>query len=225
MAFMMEPESNVGALVRNARQGKKISQPELARRVGTTQQTIEKIESGKIKHSSFLAAIAAELGIAPGKVLRNAGPLAAPLEVVPASKLVGEIRDLKVYGVVQGGSGALILSNEPVEYVARPEPLARVTNGYGVIVVEDSMAPEFRSGDIALVNPNIPPRAGDTCIFRHTEPDGSETACIKYLRRQTEAAWQVSEWQAADGSGTRDFNLKKADWQTCHVTVGNYKRR
>jgi len=225
MDCMSENESKVGLIVLDARKAKKLSQPELARRVGTTQQTIEKIESGKIKHSSFLAAIASELGIAHGKVLRNAGPLSAPLETVPASKLIGENRDLKVFGVVQGGSGALILSNEPVEYVARPEPLARVPKGYGVIVVEDSMAPEFRSGDIALVNPNIPPRAGDTCIFRHTEPDGSETACIKYLRRQTEAAWQVSEWQAADGSGTRDFNLKKTEWQTCHVTVGNYKRR
>jgi phage repressor protein C with HTH and peptisase S24 domain len=225
MDSMAETDSDVGAIVRKARLGKGLSQPELAQRVGTKQQTIQKIEGGIIKHSSFLPAIANELGIAQDKVVRNAKGLSAPLETVPASRLIGENRDLKVYGVVQGGSGALILSNDPVEYVARPEPLARVTNGYGVIVVEDSMAPEFRSGDIALVNPNIPPRSGDTCIFRHVEPDGSETACIKYLRRQTESAWQVSEWQAADGSGTRDFSLKKAEWQTCHVTVGNYKRR
>lgn len=223
MFLMAEPDSSIGRMVRTARVGRGWSQPELAKRVGTRQQTIEKIELGKIKHSSFLPAIAQELDIAIGKVVRNSRPLAAPLETVPGAQLVGE-RDLKVYAAVQGGSGTLVLSNEPVEYVARPEPLARVRDGYGVIVIEDSMAPEFRSGDIALVNPHLPPRVGDTCIFRHLEPDGTQTACIKYLRRTTEANWQVSEWSSEAG-GQRDFNLKRSEWQICHVTVGNYKRR
>jgi phage repressor protein C with HTH and peptisase S24 domain len=102
--------------------------------------------------------------------------------------------------------------------------LARVRDGYGVIVVEDSMSPEFRSGDIALVNPHLPPRTGDTCVFRHVAPDGTESACIKHLRRVTEANWQVTEWNSEAG-GARDFNLRRAEWQIAHVTVGNYKRR
>jgi transcriptional regulator with XRE-family HTH domain len=166
---MTDNESNIGIMVRTARLDHKLSQPELARRVGTTQQTIEKIELGKIKHSSFMPAIAQELNIAIGKVVRNPRPLAAPLEI-PGEKLTGD-RDLAVYAAVQGGSGVLILSSDPVEYVVRPDPLARVRDGYGVIVVEDSMVPEFRSGDIALVNPHLPPRAGDTCVFRHQEED------------------------------------------------------
>lgn len=220
---MMEPDSSIGKIVRAARVQRGWSQPELAKRVGTKQQTIEKIELGKIKHSSFLPAIAQELNIAIGTVVRNSRPLATALETVPGSQLIGE-RDLKVYAAVQGGSGTLVLSNEPVEYVARPEPLARVKDGYGVIVIEDSMAPEFRSGDIALVNPHLPPRAGDTCVFRHQAVDGTQTACIKYLRRATETNWQVSEWSSEAG-GQRDFNLKRSEWQICHVTVGNYKRR
>lgn len=223
MDRMADNDSDIGTLVRSARSDKGWSQPELARRVGTTQQTIEKIELGKIKHSSFLPAIAQELNIAITKVVRNSRPLAAPLETVPGEQLTGN-RDLAVYAAVQGGSGVLILSSDPVEYVARPEPLARVRDGYGVIVVEDSMAPEFRSGDIALVNPHLPPRAGDTCVFRHQEEDGSESACIKFLRRATESAWQVTEWNSAEGEH-RDFVLKRSEWQKCHVTVGNYKRR
>lgn len=219
---MQGSESEVAQLVRKARMAKKISQPELARRVGTTQQTIEKIESGKIKHSSYLPAIAKELSIAIERVVRNPNGISA-VETIPASRLIGE-RDLSVYASVQGGPGAIILSNEPVEYVARPEPLARVRDGYGVIVIEDSMAPEYRSGDIALINPHLPPRTGDTCIFRRHDRDGTQHACIKYLRRVTETAWHVTEWNS-DNGGPREFVLRRTEWQIAHVAVASYKRR
>lgn len=213
---------DTGDIIRSKREQLRLTQGDLASRVGTKQQTIEKIELGKIKHSSYLPAICSVLGIDFSMVARNVPGPASPPKPIPASDLYGE-RDLPVYAVVQGGSGALILSSEPVEWVARPEPLAR-KQGYGVIVVEDSMAPEYRSGDIALVNPHIPPRAGDTCVFRSTEADGTQIACIKFLRRSTETNWQVSEWNSSEG-GQRDFNLPKAKWQSCHVAVGNYKRR
>jgi phage repressor protein C with HTH and peptisase S24 domain len=170
-----------------------------------------------------MPAIAQELNIAIDKVVRNPRPLAAPLKMVPGEKLTGN-NDLAVYAAVQGGSGVLILSSDPVEYVVRPDPLARVRDGYGVIVVEDSMKPEFRSGDIALVNPHLPPRAGDTCVFRHQEEDGTETAIIKHLRRATAERWLVTEWNSDDGVH-RDFELERSEWQKCHVTVGKYSRR
>lgn len=85
------------------------------------------------------------------------------------------------------------------------------------------MAPEFRSGDIALVNPHLPPRAGDTCVFRGERPDHTILSCIKFLRRQTADSWHVTEWNSDEGK-KRDFTLKKSEWQTCHVTVGKYSR-
>ena len=145
-----------------------------------------------------------------------------PIEEIPASKLLGE-RDLPVFATAQGGKGAIVLSNDPVEWVVRPEPLARVKDGYGVIVMEDSMMPEFRSGDTALVNPHLPPRSGDTCVFRSFQEDGTIMACVKYLRRATAEAWLVTEWNSPEGV-KRDFQLKKSEWQIAHVTVGSYKR-
>jgi transcriptional regulator with XRE-family HTH domain len=217
--------SDIATFVKRARAAKGLSQPQLARRVGTSQQTIDKIESGRVKHSSFMAAIARELGIPLDKVLRishNGGTNTA----ITGHELVGEQRDLPVYAATQGGIGVQILSSDPVEYVSRPEPLARVRDGYGVIVVDDSMAPEFRSGDIALINPHLPPRTGDTCIFRHVEEDGTQHSCIKFLRRITDRDWLVSEWDAAtEHGGKRDFALKRAEWQLAHVVVGSYKRR
>lgn len=220
MFLMMEPESDVGKLVRRARIAQNMSQSALAKEVGTEQQTIEKIERGKIKHSSYMHAIARRLDIAIDKVVRNPKPKAALLKTVPTSQLVGE-RDLPVYAAVQGGVGVAILSSDPVEYVARPDPLARVTGGYGVIVIEDSMAPEFRSGDTALVNPHLAARAGHTCIFRHEAQDGTQTARIKFLRRATETLWHVTEWN--DGH-PKEFTLKRSEWQTAHVVVAGYKR-
>jgi DNA-binding XRE family transcriptional regulator len=52
-----------GAMVKTARKAKGYSQPKLARLVGTSQQTVDKIESGKVERSSFLPAIFHELGL------------------------------------------------------------------------------------------------------------------------------------------------------------------
>jgi phage repressor protein C with HTH and peptisase S24 domain len=136
--------------------------------------------------------------------------------VVPASDLFGN-NDLPVFGTAQGGRGALIVTDRPVDWVARPTVLLRVQDGYGMIVTGDSMAPEHKSGSTALVNPHLPPRVGDSCIFRSHDDDGSVQAVIKELRGETETAWKVRQHNPK-----KDYTLKKSEWQVCHKTVGNY---
>jgi hypothetical protein len=77
------------------------------------------------------------------RVTENQQPMS---DFIPASQLVGD-RDLPVFGTAQGGSGALIVSNEPVDWVVRPDPLLRVKDGYGMIVTGDSMDPALRARD------------------------------------------------------------------------------
>lgn len=137
----------------------------------------------------------------------------------PGSQLYGE-RDLPVFGTAEGGEGAILLTNEAVDWVLRPDSLLRVKDGYGIIVTGDSMSPEHKSGSTALVNPHLPPRAGDACIFRSHADDGAVKICIKELVRQTADAWHVKQHNPP-----KSLTLKKADWQVCHVTVGNYFRR
>lgn len=144
---------------------------------------------------------------------------AGPVEVIPGEALVGD-KNLPVFGTAEGGRGALILSNDPVDWVVRPDPLLRVKDGYGMLVTGDSMSPEHKSGSTALVNPHLPHHPGDTCVFRSVADDGTELACIKELRRWTDTTWYVRQHNPR-----KDFTLKRADWQVCHVTVGNYKRR
>lgn len=139
------------------------------------------------------------------------------MAAVPGSELYGQI-DLPVFGTAQGGhEGALIVSELPVDWVGRPAVLLRVRDGYGMIVAGDSMSPEHKAGSIALVNPHLPPRLGDSCIFRSHADDGTNLAMIKEYRGQTETHWKVRQHNPA-----RDFQIKKDEWQVVHRTVGSY---
>jgi phage repressor protein C with HTH and peptisase S24 domain len=202
-----------------------MTQTELARQVGTNQQTIDKIESGIIKKSSFLPTILPKLGI-PLDVLVNeeSGRLHSGQNTSTLIRNGPALGELPIHGAVEGGKGALIVSADPVEYMARPAPLLNVRDGYGVLIVEDSMAPEFEPGDVALVHPHLPPKAGETCVFYSEQEDGTTLAIIKRLRRTTPETWHVTQWNPGDEQ-PRDFTLKRSEWQTCHVTVGRYTKR
>jgi phage repressor protein C with HTH and peptisase S24 domain len=140
---------------------------------------------------------------------------------IPGRRLIGPDDDLPVYASTQGGHGVVIVSHDPVDWVARPEPLARVRDGYGVIVLEDSMSPEFEPGDIALVHPHKPPMLNRSCIFKSYHADGTIVAVIKRLERITADLWHVRQHNPAPGQPAT-FTLKRSDWQECHPTVGKY---
>src|SRR6516164_5516753 len=109
---MIEP-TDIATVVKRARAIKGISQPELARRVGTSQQTIDKIENGKVQRSSFLASIALELGVPLDRVLPVRHKSGGIAEIAGHALISGD-RDLPVYAASHGGSGAQTLSHEPV---------------------------------------------------------------------------------------------------------------
>lgn len=139
-----------------------------------------------------------------------------PVDVIPGAQLVGD-RDLPVFGTAQGGSGALIVTNEPVDWVVRPDPLLRVKDGYGMIITGDSMDPAIKSGSIALINPHLPPRPGDLCLFRSLADDGTAHAAIKEYRGESDSVWKVRQYNPA-----KDFSLKKSEWQIRHRVIGTY---
>jgi len=129
-------------------------------------------------------------------------------------------RDLPVFGTAQGGDGALIITDRPVDWEVRPDFLARVEDAYGIIVTGDSMDPECKHGSTAIVNPHLPQRNGDTCIFRAHADDGAVHAIVKQLVRYNDKTWYVHQHNPK-----KDFELKRSEWQVCHVVVGNYNRR
>ena len=126
--------------------------------------------------------------------------------------------DLPVFGTALSKGGVSLVTPKAIDYEARPEFLS-VEDAYGLIVSGDAMDPECKNGSTVLVNPHLPPKNGDTCVFRSAKDNGEIFATVGQLVRRTDRAWIVHQHNAR-----KDFELKRSEWQTCHTIVGNYSR-
>ena len=196
-----------------------MTQAQLATAIGTNQQTIGKIEKGLIKHSRVMRRIALELSLDPEKLEPEYGTKHDVPSLI-ADNRAG--RDFPVHAAVEGGPGELIVSSDPVSWVMRPTPLIGVSRSYGVIVVGESMVPEFWPGDTALINPHLPPERGATFVF-FAEGDDGVRATIKHLVRWSEGLWHVRQWNPPKGQ-KEDFTLSRSEWSRCHRVVGRYAK-
>lgn len=212
-----------GELIRSRREAKGWSQARLAREVGVSQQTIYKLEHGTIGQTSHLPIIAKTLQIDLHQLIPDIAPArGAVLEQVSEQEFRGDKEDLPVHVATEGGAGELIVSTDPVFWVRRPTPLANVVKAYGIIVIGESMVPEFEPGDIALVNPHLPPIAGHTYVF-YAEGDGETRASIKRLVKVSSQLWHVRQHNPGDGQ-KHDFTLARGEWNVAHrVVAKNYK--
>jgi len=130
--------------------------------------------------------------------------------------------NVAVYASAQGGEdglGAMVLSSEPVAFILRPPPLNGIAGAYAVYISGFSMSPAYEDGDLALVNPSLPPRPNNFCIFQGARPDGSPLALVKRLVRETSNGWQVRQYEPA-----KTFTLQRPTWGRPHVIVGKYER-
>jgi transcriptional regulator with XRE-family HTH domain len=211
-----------GEIIRRAREGRGWTQQDLAEKVGTKQQTIEKIELGKTKHSRFLVKIALELGLEPGTLIPDLVTKSGPPALIPEADIRSNQRDFPVHAAAQGGRGELIVSADPVSWVLRPTPLVGVSRAYGIIVVGESMVPEFWPGDTALINPHLPPTRHETFVF-YSEDHGDVRATIKHLIKWTDTVWHLKQWNPEHGE-KHDFTLSRAEWPKCHRVVGKYSK-
>ena len=235
------PPMKPGEIIRDARQKRGWSQKELGSRIGVSQVAIMKIENGDTEKSKHIPKIAEVLGLdlaqldpaldkrtvhtaprtlSPVKERSSVTDVTA-LTTLSKEQLTGRY-DLPVFSTAQGGTGALVLSNEPFREIARPQNLVGIKDAFGVLIVGHSMAREYREGDIAYVDPTLIPRVGDACLFQ-SDKHGTVEAVIKYLERPTEASKDV--WHVSQANPERKFTLKKADWQTCYVLVGKQAGR
>jgi SOS-response transcriptional repressor LexA len=198
--------------IRRRREDLGMSQARVAELANTTQQTVDRVESGVTKHSRALARILQVLGLDPPRMT------VVPTEVVPRS-FASSQGDLPIYASAQGGPGEMIITYDPIDYVARPDPLATVKDGYAMYIVGDSMSPAFEQGDLALVNPHLPFRNGDdVLVFREI---GADVAAI--LKRLVRAG--ANEWTLEQFNPAKRFALPRVEWPRCHVIVGKYSRR
>ena len=200
----------------------RLTQKELAAKSGMSQQVINDIESGRTLKPRGLIELAAALEttveeLDPDRFMPKApaGPQQGVLKQLPIA--LGA-KDLPIFAAAEGGGGAMLITFEPIDYMRRPAPLENVRDGYGVYIVGDSMVPAFEPGDIALINPHLPPTPGrDAILLCHT--DHQQEALIKRLVRATARDWHVQQWNPK-----REFSLPRSQWGQCHIVVGKYVR-
>jgi transcriptional regulator with XRE-family HTH domain len=203
--------------IRAARIAKGWSQEYLARQIGVSQPAIVNIERGWTVRSKYLSRIAKALDLDIAELDTGLAELA----MRPDPRLLTV--DFPIHATTEDGPGDMIVAPQPIQHTARPAPLAHVKGAYGVYVTGTSMEPEFRPGDILLVNPHLPVNPNEPYIF-YAEHPVSARATIKWLRRVTDDRFLVTQHNPPPGMG-KDLSLARKDWQWAHRVIGKYSRR
>jgi phage repressor protein C with HTH and peptisase S24 domain len=169
-----------------------------------------------------LSELAAFLGTTIDTLITEQEPGAAPLggALPPPMVLRGDRPDLAVYASAAGGpEGAWVLSGDAIAWIHRDQRLQGVRDAFACYVVGESMFPAYEHGNLLLVNPAVPPGAGDDCLLIQEASDGARYALIKRLVRFNSTSWTVKQWNP-----DKTFSLPRKEWQRALLVIGKYNR-
>lgn len=188
--------SDFGAMVRTAREARGWSQDALALKVGTTQSTIDRIESGFTKRSRWIIELAGVLDLPlPGGGGTSIGRREAPgASAAPAWTEAPEApefdkamfpRDVPLRGIAACGDDAsFILNGQTGDYVRRPPGIAGRRSVYALNVFGDSMYPVYRHNALVYVDPHRTPAVTeDAVIEMHPEDPNDNEPGKGFLKR------------------------------------------
>ncbi|MEV3802760.1 S24 family peptidase [Aeromonas veronii] len=172
-----------------SRQAQKMSKAELARRVGISHASVSKWESGLNQPKGrYLNDLAAALGVTVDWLLTGEGeatarpsPEAMPgyHNVEPA--VIPQGNRIPILSYVQAGNWREICEQATtfdgnVEYVTASVDIGSC--GFGLWLRGDSMLPQFKEGDLIIVDPDEAPQPGDYVVAKN----GSNEATFKKYR-------------------------------------------
>lgn len=214
IASVIQEGMATGAEIKAARERKGMSQQAVADAVGMSQPAYLAIEDGSTKRSRYMSDIERVLGLAEDRT---------PVIVHrPEPQFFGP-KDLKVFAAAEGGPGEMVVGADPIDVVVRPWYLEHVPDGFAVLITGESMLPSFRPGDLAIVNPRLPPQRYEDMIFVAGEAVGEFRATIKHLLRWTATRWEVEQFNPPQGE-PREFSLLRSEWPKAIRVVGSYRR-
>lgn len=239
----MEKLDTLGSRLRYARNAKGLTQDQVAAEFEIKRNNISTWESGDTRPDLEKLPALAQIygtteawllhgqGEAPPKIARpkSAGgrqraeaerPSYPVVPLVPGRELLGTGK-MPLYAGAMGGDGHVIITFDAIDYVKRPAELENVKGGYGLLIVGESMIPAFWPGDMALVNPHLPPARQRNVILYHTPPHGGDVeAIVKQLN-----GWNEREWQLQQYNPPREYAEFRHEWPICHRVVGKYDAR
>ena len=115
-----------------------------------------------------------------------------------------------------GRAGAIVAQFDAIH---RDQRLVGVRDAFACYVVGESMFPAYEQGNLLLVNPAVPPNAGDDCLLIQEAPDGARYGLIKRLVRFNSTSWTVKQWNP-----DKTFTLPRKQWQRALLVIGKYNR-
>jgi transcriptional regulator with XRE-family HTH domain len=214
----------IGKRIENAmiRAGKK--PVDIARRLKITESAVSQWFAKDTGPKSVrLSELASFLGTTVDSLITDHdGPLGGPPSAAmpPPMGLNAGRPDLAVYASAAGGpEGAWVLSGDAIAWIHRDQRLVGVRDAFACYVVGESMFPAYEHGNLLLVNPAVPPNAGDDCLLIQEAADGARYALIKRLVRFNSTSWTVKQWNP-----DKTFSLPRKEWQRALLVIGKYNR-
>ncbi len=130
---------------------------------------------------------------------------------------------MPIHGSAEGGLFGMTVTFAPIEFVRRPEPLARVPGAFGLYMVGTAMAPKYQPGDLLLIHPTRPATPQDHVLAVRATPSGVADAMIgRHLGRDDGGTIMLGQY--ADGLAPIALPRNAGDW-LIQVIVGSYDAR
>ncbi|AUV00566.1 S24 family peptidase [Phytobacter ursingii] len=157
---------NLSDRVKQRRLDLGMTQTELAEKVGTTQQGIVSIESGRTKRPRNLLELSKALQTDPNWLI-NGGSFQTLEEV--------STKRVPLISYVQAGA---LAHKNPIEafdgsfeYVMTDMDWSQFT--FALRIEGDSMEPDFKQGDVIIVDPEIEPAPGEFVVAKNGEHEAT----------------------------------------------------
>lgn len=211
-----------GDLVRERRIALNMSQHDLARAVGTSQATIDKIENHRSMRSQYLPAIFDALGIPLEKLAKDKGaPPPSNASFPPKYQRFQQSKKVPLFGQTEAGpNGRFVMNGMKVADVFCPPGLEDVPDAYAVRVYGTSMEPRYRAGETVWLNPRLPVRAGDDVVVQlKAKYDGDEMASyIKEFRSRSSRVLRLWQHNPEEGE-PKELEFDSDDVFSIHKVV------
>ncbi len=208
--------TTLAARVKEARESLGMSQPELAERVGMSQQGIGAIEAGRSKRPTKLRELARALqrseawllgeddgaSATVGATIPAGAPKPSPNSSYPPVFYPFSGRRVPVLGLAAGApNGRFIMNGQELGTVFCPPILDGIDGAYAVYIHGTSMEPKFEAGETAWIHPYMPVRRGDYVVAQiGSEDEGGELeGYVKQFISKTSRELTLRQFNPGEG--------------------------
>ncbi|MBH0088624.1 LexA family transcriptional regulator [Pseudoalteromonas sp. NSLLW218] len=191
-----------------------ITQEKVASAIGTSQQSIHAICSGKTLKPRNLVAIARFLNVSADWLESGGGNMdLAENNAVGVTQFCSSV---PLISWVQAGHWADIHLNDIDEFYPCPEKHSKAT--YSLKVKGESMSPDFINGEIIFVDPEVEARNGSCVVIRQ---NGNTEATFKQLIIDGSQKYL----KALNPNWPNPIIEMLPDAVICGVVIGSYRKR